>query len=1110
MTIWTLALRSLRHYAKAHLGAFLGAAVGSAVLVGALVVGDSVRGTLRSVALNRIGRVELAIASNDRFFTDQLATNLGASLQSTLAAVVQLNGTAARQDNAARANHIQLLGVDAAFWQLAPSLSDHPKLEADEVLLNRPLAEQLRAKVGETILVRAPKPSQISRDAPLSTEEDSSIALRLKVTGIVEEGHFGRFSLQANQTAALNAFVSRAFLQSRAQVTNRSNLILIAGDGSGAASNQVAKVRSTIRQLWKAADAELELRALPGASGVEVRTSRVFIDPTVELALGQLRPKGEGVLTYFVNELRHGTNSTPYSMVASVTSPLIAAELKPNEMIVNSWLADDLALWVGDRVEMKYFVIGALRTLETRTNAFTVKQIVPLKGVYADRSLMPDFPGMVNAANCRDWDAGFPIKFDAIRPKDQKYWEEYRGTPKAFIGLAEGQSIWTNRFGNLTAMRFAFGTPADLEKAIMAKLDPAALGLSVVPIREQALAASGQSQDFGGLFIGFSFFLIISAVLLTAMMFAFAVQQRATEIGTLLAIGFRPRQVRLLLLAEGALIATLGSVLGLFGGVYYAKGMLWGLTTVWHDAVGLTRLDYHAEPATLIGGCVGSIFVATIAIWLALRNEAARPARELLSEGSAEFSRPTEVKPAGLVRCGLRKAFSGTGLGMLCGIFALASVGYALATHQTANAELFYTAGFFLLISGLGWFSAWLKHLGAEHAAELPTLTALGIRNASRRHKRTLATISLLASGSFLVASIGVFRLEGVEGATKRSSGTGGFALIGESSLPVVHDLNGEAGRDFYGINAKELADVKVVPLRVRDGDEASCLNLNRAQNPRLLGVRPELLAERESFTFAEVMPGVDKTKPWLALKRPAGDDAVPTIGDEASILWAMGRKVGDTMDYTDERGRTFKLRIVGAVANSILQGNLVIDETEFTARFPTEAGYRYFLLDAPVAKVEAVSASLARALRDTGLELTPTVKRLAAFNAVQNTYLGTFEVLGGLGLVLGSFGLGVVVLRNLLERRGELALMLALGFRRGALNRLVTAEHLLLLLAGLGLGVVAALLAVLPALWSRGASSFGSTAVLLAVVFVSGLLWTKLALRAALKGRILASLRNE
>jgi len=59
------------------------------------------------------------------------------------------------------------------------------------------------------------------------------------------------------------------------------------------------------------------------------------------------------------------------------------------------------------------------------------------------------------------------------------------------------------------------------------------------------------------------------------------------------------------------------------------------------------------------------------------------------------------------------------------------------------------------------------------------------------------------------------------------------------------------------------------------------------------------------------------------------------------------------------------------------------------------------FLLDAPSNRVADLSATLSRALQDVGLEMTPTVQRLNAFNAVQNTYLGTFQVLGGLGLLL-------------------------------------------------------------------------------------------------------------
>ncbi len=242
-----------------------------------------------------------------------------------------------------------------------------------------------------------------------------------------------------------------------------------------------------------------------------------------------------------------------------------------------------------------------------------------------------------------------------------------------------------------------------------------------------------------------------------------------------------------------------------------------------------------------------------------------------------------------------------------------------------------------------------------------------------------------------------------------------------------------------------------------------------------------------------------------------ANHELVPAIGDEASIVWAMGKKVGDTLDYTDERGRRFKVRIVAAVANSILQGNLVIAEDEFIARFPSESGYRMFLIDAPSKNANEISDTLSRALRDTGLELTPATQRLAAFNAVQNTYLSTFQVLGGLGLLLGSVGLGVVVMRNVLERRSELALLLAVGFRRRALKWLVVSEHGALLGIGLGVGIVAAGAAVLPALLSPGADvPYVSLALTLAAVLISSAVWTWLATALALRGRLLDALRNE
>jgi len=186
------------------------------------------------------------------------------------------------------------------------------------------------------------------------------------------------------------------------------------------------------------------------------------------------------------------------------------------------------------------------------------------------------------------------------------------------------------------------------------------------------------------------------------------------------------------------------------------------------------------------------------------------------------------------------------------------------------------------------------------------------------------------------------------------------------------------------------------------------------------------------------------------------------------------------------------------------LQGGLVISEKNFVERFPAMAGYRVFLIDTPLAKVGAVVEELSRGLQSRGLEVVSTWRRLAEFQAVENTYLGIFQALGGLGLLLGSAGLGIVVLRNVLERRGELALLQAVGFRRSVLQRLVLSEHWLLVLLGVGLGMSTALVAVWPA---RDA---GVPVVTLIVLTGGGLSWCWLSAWVALRKSLLPVLRNE
>lgn len=1161
MTRLRLILRGLRFHARTHLGTLGGAAVASAVLIGALVVGDSVRGTLRELALLRLGKTAYALASGDRLFTTTLVQNLQNGLVQSglvppgtppLAPVLQLPGVAVSSDGSARAHGVQVLGVDGRFWQLAPVPPALGEPAADAVILNQPLAEQLHAQPGDTVLVRVQKPQALSPDAPLAPEEDATVALRLRVQAVVSDAQFGRFGLRASQLAPFNAFVSLSALQQRAGAPGRVNLLLAAEpqpvsipQGRTAGNvliwsgpvpvNLGEQLERQLAQRWQLADAQLEWRAVPTAGALELRSPRVFLDPAIGEAVFGTGPGDTnalanrlarelpgatvtGVLTYFVNELRVGDRATPYSMVTATGPPLAPPDLRDDEILLTRWLADDLRAGPGDELTLRYYVVGAMRQLEERAATFRVRGVVPMDAPGLDRDLMPDFPGMTDAENCRDWDTGLPIDSTRIRPEDEAYWREYRGTPKAVITLAAGRRLWENRFGNLTAVRFVLpgrATPdrASFERAtasiriglstlLTRALNPGTFGLRFEPVRAQALAASQQAQDFGSLFLGFSLFLIAAALLLLAVLFQFAIERRAAELGTLLAVGFRPGQAGQVFLAEGGLVALLGCALGAWGGLGYARALLHGLSTLWRDAVGGMPLQLHVHTGTLAGGAAAAALVAVLTMTLALRRHLHAPARQLLAEGLVEDAgkvAPPPRAPLGLAAAAL------TG--------ALGLVGGALANPDRAAAGLFFGAGALLLVAGLAGVAAWLRQLGRTASAARLTLTGLGVRSATRRQRRSLAVAGLLACGSFLVAAIGVFRLEAGRGTERRASGTGGFALIAEATQPVVHDLNAPAGRDAYGLDATALAGASFVPFRVREGDDASCLNLNRAQSPRLLGVNPDLLAARGAFTFARLAERAHATRPWQALKRgPATPpDEVPAIGDAASIRWALGKRVGETLEFRDERGRPFKLRLVGALANSILQGVLVIDEAEFVRRFPSTAGYRFFLVDAPPERRAAVAAELTRGLRDLGVEVTPAARRLAAFNAVQNTYLGTFQVLGGLGLLLGSVGLGVVVMRNVFERRGELALLLAVGFRRRALRVLVVSEHLALLGAGLAVGVLAAGVAVWPAVLAAGTEvPVGSLGALLGAILLNGVVWTALATESALRGELLVALRNE
>ena len=1117
MRFRTLIACGLRFHWRSHLAVGAGALVATAVLVGALVVGDSVRYSLHEMALERLGKVEQAMVGQDRFFAAGWPGGPVSKDNPPTASVLLLSGIAAREDGAARANQVQVLGVDDAFWEMGGTtspFSKNPKDNAaDVVAVNERLARHLRVKKGDSLLVRVQKPGALPLDAPFSGEDERSVAMPVIVKAVVGDSQFGRFSLAANQVAPYNVFVPQRWLQEQVGLVGWVNVLLAGAPGRDGQQTPCAEAVYNNQKMTGWAD--FRVTPLPAPGAVELHTRRVFIDEPLKKAAEEADPSAVGILTYLVNELRVGERAAPYSMVTAI-GPLAGGEktgavpffppgMADDEIVINAWLAEDLGAKPGDTLEMTYYVLSPSQRLETRAARFRIRAVVPIEGAAADRSLMPDFPGLVDVENCRDWKPGLPIDLKKIRKKDEAYWNQYRGTPKAFVTLAAGQKMWANRFGNLTAIRFTEGEgpPEAIEKRLQSRLDPREFGLYFQPVRERALAAIEHATDFGGLFLGLSIFLVAAAAILAGLLFALGVQERTEETGTLLALGIPKRRVRRLYLAEGACVAVLAGIAGAAAGLLYTRIMLFGLSTVWQSAVGSSDLRFHAEPLSVAIGAVGGIVVALAAIALAVRRQARAPARELLAAG-AEAELNLAAPPRARVWLGLAVAVA-------TGIAAMLLLPLAKGATGEEAAGVFFGVGSLLLVGLLSAYHSLLSSLAQGSGRKPLDLAGLALRNAARRRGRSLATVAILASGVFLVIAVGAFYQGPQANSTVRASGTGGFALFGETSLPVVADLNTAEGRRTLALPAWFKDEVKFVPLRVHEGDDASCLNLNRPQQPRLLGVRPEELASRGAFAFAATAAGLPGENPWLLLKHSPSNDAVPALTDQTTLQWALRKSLGDTIDYTDERGRTFRVRLVGTLENSVFQGSLIISEDAFVEKFPSESGYRMLLIDAPPERADEIAATLSQQMSDVGLAVTTTAARLATFNAVQNTYVAIFQVLGGLGLVLGSIGMGIVVMRNIMERRSELALLRAVGFPVRSLYRMILLEHWLLLAMGLGAGLAAAVLAVWPALRSSGgATPYLLLAVLVAAVLASGMLWTLLAARLALRGPLLTALRNE
>jgi putative ABC transport system permease protein len=1125
--------RSLAYYWQTNLVVVLGVAIAVSVLAGALLIGESVRGSLRDLSSRRLGKTDDVISSAG-FFRKQLAIDLMQPGQfvadgiGSTCPLIALEGVVVHEPSKRRAGQVKVYGIDERFWKFNGVTGiDTPQNR--NALISESLATELGSGPGDAVLLRLEKPSDIPVESLHGRKEDPGKTIRLNVIGALAGEQLGEFSLQPQHGAVRAVFISLSFLQKELGQDGRVNTILI-GRFSGTETNkQQQSIAALLKNKSTLEDLGLNLRLVNNQQSISLESNSRIINEHVALAVAEsakaLSLRTMRVLSYLANSINSGDRSTPYSLVTALDDETLAKLAKPTTqtsqhppIILNDWTARDLNAKPGDTVSLEYYIWHENGRLETKKADFELAAVVPVAGLAADRDLVPDYPGITESQDLSDWDPPFPIDLGRVRKEDEDYWHQYRTTPKAFIPLSVAQNLWQTRFGRLTSIRIESPgnqlTPEivnNFGESLRKTLDPALMGFQIIPVRDQGQAASRGATDFGEYFLYFSFFLVVSALMLTTLFFKLGIEQRAREIGTLQAIGFSDSNIRRLFLAEGVLLAGIGSLLGLLGAVAYAALLMHGLRTWWVGAVGTTALTLHVSWKWMVVGATGGVVAAVVCIFFTLRRLGRASTRSLLAGTITDFSRKGAKAQ--------RKAFLGAFAplrGTLLGI-VLTAVGMTLLTvgalKLIPQAAGFFGGGVVLLIAGVSFLSSWLRRSKRSpiQGSGWWTIARLGFRNATYRPGRTVLCITLIASAAFIIVAVDSFRRSGAS-AADRKSGTGGFPLLAESLLPVVHDANTPAGRESLNLTGNSaLKDVSFVNFRVRPGDDTSCLNLYQPRNPKIVAP-PESFIRDNRFTFQSSLAASneEKNNPWLLLDRQFENGAIPVIGDANSLTYVLHLKVGQELVIDHSTG-PLRLLIVGALSDSIFQSELLMSERNFLRLFPAEEGYRLFLIDVPQTQAADASTVLEDRLSDFGFDVSSTEERLANFHRVENTYLSTFQMLGGLGLALGTLGMAAVLLRNVFERRRELALLRAVGYNSSHFAAMVITENVLMVCCGLGVGFVCALLAIAPVLFERGGRIPNiSLGLLLLAVLLSGATASLVATLAALRSPLLPALRAE
>ncbi len=1050
-TLFALAIKSLGQRLGLSSICIFSCALAVASLGASLGVGDALEQELERLARARRGRASEVLV---------FQRPLSAAVVSRVAGFG--DRAAALYDERGRARvpegpHVDanVLGIDDGFAALQGLSFNAP--QGREAYLSEGLAGALGVAVGETILVDLPKTRALSASLLFGDRSGAQATVRLKVSRILSASEGGEFTLRPSPDLPRTVFTGIEVL-SDALYTDSADR---APPGTPIANRVLVGIHDTTegdapaRQVLDSLTlADFGLRVIATPLGTVVHSKEATISPAVEAAVRALVPAPpQEALAYLATGIERGKTSVPYSVVMGLPPAGLRARSGSGEIGVENksriwlseWAARDLEARVGDTVTLGFDLWQEAGRLEPQTVELRIAGIVPDARAAEDRALVPEYPGISDAASFGEWDPPFPIELARIRPKDEAFWKRYGPSPKAYLDIETARYLFGPSGSRLTTLVVKDHDATQVGTGLLARLRD---GVPPFAVRDLA-ASSGASSalDFGAYFAGFSALLILSALLVAAAFVRFLFETRSKELGVLRMCGWTAGDVRRLCLAEASLLAAAGALLGLVLIPAGSLGLQQILRPVWARGVSGSPALLTMESVVL--GTLLGFALSVGALALALRATLRREPLDLL------LSRDDETAPPSGGR--------NTLLPIGAAILFLAAL-LAIQAGGLPEGPGFFLLGSCALACGLGLLRAWTRGRGGR---ALGDTVGLGLRGLRFRSSRVLFVATLLSSATFVVFSVSSFAKRDTSDRTPEGP-RGGFDLFVETNSPVFDDLGTAEGRERAGLGDAEgpLGRTALSRFRLREGEDTSCLNLYAPRSPRLLGVDAAFRALGR-FSFASSLGETDREKenPWTLLRpeNAAGVD-VPAIVDANSLQYVLHKKLGETMDIVDGHGRPLRLRFVASLNESALRSEILIADEAFETFFPDVEGYRVFLaeVDGPGREGE-IAQTLRDAWRDRGALVTPLADRLARYYQVENTYLASFQWLGALAAALSTLTLVAVAARSVFERRAEWFVLRTTGFSPRDLRIIVASEIAALAVASVSIGALAATVALLP-----------------------------------------------